>query len=322
LLAAPSQIDPVSGENLDKAHNVRIAFGNGLRPDIWNRFKARFAIDSIAEFYSATESPSASWNMSSNDFSVGAVGRQGMLVSLLVKFTTAIVELNWETEVPLRLSNGYCRRVPPNSPGELLYKIDAQDIKKNYQGYFSNSKALDGKILRDVFKQGDAWFRTGDVFRLDSEGRWYFCDRVGDTFRWKSENVSTAQVSEVLGAYPAVLEANVYGVEIPHHDGRAGCAALKLAGGKATQEVLDGVASLVQNQLPKNAVPLFLRLVREMQSTGNNKQQKHHLREQGVNLGKVRKEGGNDMIYWLKEGRYSELRDEDWEDIKAGKIRL
>lgn len=322
LLGAPPQIDPVSGKNLDKAHNVRIAFGNGLRPDIWNRFKERFGIDTVAEFYAATESPSGTWNMSSNDFGVGAIGRQGVLASRLMWLNTAIVEVDWEADLPLRLSHGYCRQVPVNSPGEVLYKIDPQKIEKKFQGYFKNSQASEGKILRDVFKPGDAWFRTGDVIRLDSEGRWYFCDRIGDTYRWKSENVSTTQVSEVLGAHPAVHEANVYGVEIPHHDGRAGCAAVVLEGGKATQEVLDGIATLAEARLPKYAVPLFLRVVSEMHPTGNNKQQKHKLRAQGVDLAKIRKEGNGDQIYWLKEGRYVELRDEGWEGIKAGKARL
>ena len=322
LLGAPPQIDSNSGKNLDKTHNVRIAFGNGLRPDIWDRFKDRFGIDTIAEFYSATESPSGSWNLSSNDFGVGAIGRQGMLASWLMRTKYAIVELDWENEIPLRLSTGYCRRVPAGSPGELLYQVDAQMIEKNFQGYFHNSRATEGKILRNVFKQGDAWFRTGDVVRLDSDGRWYFCDRIGDTFRWKSENVSTAEVSEVLGAHPAVQEANVYGVEIPHHDGRAGCAAVMFEGGRATQEVLNGIANLAADRLPKYAVPLFLRVVREMQPTGNNKQQKHMLRIQGVDPSRVRNESSGDRIYWLKEGRYVELGDESWEEIKAGKARL
>lgn len=322
LLGAQPQIDPVSGTNLDKLHNVRIAFGNGLRPDIWNRFKERFGIDTIAEFYAATESPSGLWNMSSNDFAVGAIGREGLLVSLLMRINGAVVELDWENEVPLRLSNGYCRRVPVNSPGELLYQIDAQKIEQKFQGYFNNRQATEGKILRNVFKPGDAWFRTGDVVRLDSEGRWYFCDRIGDTFRWKSENVSTAEVSEVLGAHPAVQEANVYGVEIPHHDGRAGCATVIFEGGRATQELLDGVANLAKDRLPKYAVPLFLRVVREMQPTGNNKQQKHMLRVQGVDPGRVRSGSDGDRIYWLKGGRYVELGDEGWEEIKTGKTRL
>lgn len=322
LLGAQPQIDPVSGKNLDKSHNVRIAFGNGLRPDIWNRFKERFGIETITEFYAATESPSGSWNISSNDFGIGAIGRQGSLASRLMRINGAIVEVDWENEVPLRFANGHCRRVSTNSPGELLYQIDAQQIEKKFQGYFNNRQATEGKILRNVFKQGDAWFRTGDVVRLDSDGRWYFCDRIGDTFRWKSENVSTAEVSEVLGTHPAVQEANVYGVEIPNHDGRAGCAAVMFEGGRPTQEVLDGVASLASSRLPKYAVPLFLRVVREMQPTGNNKQQKHMLRVQGVDPARIRSESAGDILYWLKGGKYVELGDEGWEEIKAGKARL
>lgn len=320
LLAAPPQVDASTGENLDKKHNVRVAFGNGLRPDIWNRFKERFGIETIGEFYSATESPQASWNISSNDFSKGAIGRNGSLSSFILKFRVAIVAVNWETEQPSRSSKtGLCVRVPPGSPGELLFKVDPADIEKKFQGYFNDTKATEVKILRDVIAKGDAWFRTGDVVRWDHEGRWFFCDRIGDTFRWKSENVSTTEVSEALGHHPAILEANVYGVELPHHDGRAGCAAILLEA-DANKALLDELAAHASKTLPKYAIPVFLRLVREIQATGNNKQQKHLLRAQGVEPQKVHVDG--DKIFWLKGTSYVEFEQSDWEALEAGRTQL
>ncbi len=320
LLAAPPQVDASTGENLDKKHNVRVAFGNGLRPDIWNRFKERFGIETISEFYSATESPQASWNISSNDFSKGAIGRNGSLSAFILKFHIAIVALNWETELPSRSpKTGLCVRVPPGEPGELLFKVDPAGIEKKFQGYFNDAKATDVKILHDVIAKGDAWFRTGDIIRWDHEGRWFFCDRIGDTFRWKSENVSTTEVSEALGHHPAILEANVYGVQLPHHDGRAGCAAILLEE-DANKALLDELAAHASKTLPKYAIPVFLRLVREVQATGNNKQQKHLLRAQGVEPKKIHVDG--DKVFWLKGGSYVEFEQSDWEALEAGRTQL
>lgn len=322
LLAAPPLLDPINGEDLDTKNNVRMAFGNGLRPDIWNRFKQRFDIGIISEFYAATESPSALFNLSSNDFSCGAIGRSGLLASLLMGSQVAILQIDWEHERPLRseAASNHCIKVKTGEPGELVYKVDPANISKQFQGYYDNSKATESKILRDVFTQGDAWYRTGDVLSWDADGRWWFCDRIGDTFRWKSENVSTMTVSEVLGTHPSVHEANVYGVEIPHHDGRAGCAAILLKG-KADQELLDGLAMHTEANLPRYAVPLFLRVVSEIEATGSNKQQKHTLRLQGVEPGKIQQSRG-DKMYWLKEGTYVEFGEKEWAEMSAGKVRL
>ena len=331
LLAAPPQIDPVTGENLDAKNNVRIAFGNGLRPDIWNRFKQRFGIETIAEFYAATEGTSGSWNLSSNDFSSGAVGRNGWFASALIGSQVALVELDWESEQPLRVPNlknpklhHLCRKVPRGEPGELLYKVDAADIRKKFQGYFNNEKANESKILRDVLEKGDAWFRTGDVMRWDKEGRWWFCDRIGDTFRWKSENVSTSEVSEALGTHPSIHEANVYGVELPNHDGRAGCASVlfdEKVGVDA--KLLGSVAEHVRGNLPRYAVPLFLRVTTEIQATGTNKQQKHVLRTEGVDPERVKRGGsGKDRVFWLKDGNYVEFMPGDWEALTGGRVKL
>jgi acyl-CoA synthetase (AMP-forming)/AMP-acid ligase II len=311
LLAAPPS-------PLDKENSVRMAFGNGLRPDIWSRFKERFGIETIAEFYAATEGASSSWNYSRNDFAKGAIGRNGLLGWLLLRTAWAIVKLDWETEEPFRdPSTGFCVKVPTGSPGEMLYKLDENDIERGFQGYYGNQKSTNSKILRDVFVKGDAYFRTGDVISWDAEGRTYFNDRIGDTFRWKSENVSTNEVSEALGNHPHVHEANVYGVELPHHDGRAGCVAIVLAE-KPSEELLSDLAKHAHKTLPRFAVPLFLRLAKDMQITGTNKQQKHVLRAQGVEPAKT----GEDEVFWLKNGTYVPFTNRDWEELNGGRVKL
>lgn len=318
LLAAPPEIDPITGENLDKKHKVRMAFGNGLRPDVWNRFKERFGIETIAEFYASTEGNAGSWNYSKNDFSKGAVGRNGVLGNIVVGSLSTIVELDWETERPRRDPvTGLCKKVKRGEPGEILFKLDAEDISKSFQGYFNNKDSTESKIMRDVLVKGDAYFRTGDMFIWDAEGRMYFNDRIGDTFRWKSENVSTSDVSECLGNHPVVQEANVYGVELPHHDGRAGCVSLVLAE-EPNERLLSSLAEYAQKRLPKYAVPLFLRITKEMQATGNNKQQKHVVRAQGVDPEKT----GKDEMYWLKNGTYVKFGRKDWEELNGGRVKL
>lgn len=317
LLSAPPEIDSISGKNLDKKHRVRIAFGNGLRPDVWNRFKDRFGIETIAEFYAATEGSGATWNLSRNDFSKGAIGRGG-LIAWLLSGSRAIVEVDWETEQPWRDPvTRFCKKAAIGEPGELLYKLDPLEIEKNFQGYFGNEKASQSKIMRDVLVKGDAYFRTGDTVRYDAEGRTFFSDRIGDTFRWKGENVSTNEVSEVLGHHLAVKEANVYGVELPNHDGRAGCVAIILTE-EPSQELMSSLAQHVKEHLPRYATPLFLRVTKGMELTGTNKQQKHMLRAHGVNPDKV----GADKLYWLKDGNYVKFKGSDWQQLLGGKIKL
>ncbi|OJJ46898.1 hypothetical protein ASPZODRAFT_151500 [Penicilliopsis zonata CBS 506.65] len=337
LLAVPPEIDPITGENLDKKHKVRIAFGNGLRPDIWNRVKDRFNIPTIAEFYSATEATSGAWNYSSNDFAAGAIGRNGSLAYLVLSRGVTVVEVDYELQAPWRdPKTGLCKKVARGEPGELLYLIDAADTGEAFQGYYGNKSATESKIVRDVHKKGDAYFRSGDVIRWDSEGRWYFSDRLGDTFRWKGENVSTNEVAEALGAHPGIHEANVYGVALPNHDGRAGCSAIVLkdqvqsSTGESSgdderailvpsSEVMSSIATHTLENLPKFAVPLFLRVTSEMQSTGNNKQQKHVLRTEGVNPKLV---GPRDKLYWLQGSVYVPFEQKDWDRLEGGHVKL
>ncbi|PYH98172.1 long-chain fatty acid transporter [Aspergillus ellipticus CBS 707.79] len=330
LLAVPPAIDPVTGEDLDKKHKIRMALGNGLRPDIWNRVKERFNIPTIAEFYASTEGTSASFNLSSNDFSAGAIGRSGAITGMLMGRGLAIVQVDQEAQQPWRdPKTGFCKKVPRGDAGELLYALNAADPGETFGGYFKNSKATDGKIIRDVLVKGDAYFRSGDMVRWDSDGRWYFTDRLGDTFRWKGENVSTSEVAEILGVHPEVHEANVYGVTLPNHDGRAGCAAVVFQHQSRAEdpsvvvppskEILDSLAAHVLKNLPRFAAPQFLRITAEMQATGNFKQQKHVLRTQGVDPSLVTPE---DRLYWLQGNQYVPFEAKDWSRLHGGQAKL
>jgi acyl-CoA synthetase (AMP-forming)/AMP-acid ligase II len=319
----------------DKNHRVRLAFGNGLRPDVWPVFKKRFGIDTVSEFYAATEAPSALFNTSRNSLSEGCVGLSGLISRTLLADTMLLVELD-EDYIPVRdPKTGLCKRSATGEPGELLFKLKENDIQSQFQGYFRNEGATTKKIIRDVRSRGDAYFSTGDILRLDGDGRWFFCDRIGDTFRWKSHNVSTAEVAEALGAQRDLVdEANVYGVQLPGFDGRAGCAAVTLApelqrrfeeGGEVGERVLEGVARGAIGTLPRYAVPVFLRLLRDegaSNRTGTNKQQKVALRDEGVDPAKVEAKG--DLVFWLPPGgeAYQRFGAKEWSRLTSGELKL
>jgi acyl-CoA synthetase (AMP-forming)/AMP-acid ligase II len=170
----------------DKSHSVRMAFGNGMRPDVWQKFKDRFAIGTVCEFYGATEAPGASLVFSNNDFLRGAIGYTGHLQRALFGGNSVVVKHDHDTDMPWRdpITNT-CVKCPRDEAGELMYLVDAENIQDKFQGYLGNDKATSSKIVRDVFKKGDAYYRSGDLQKLDKDGRWWFVDRIGDTFRWK-----------------------------------------------------------------------------------------------------------------------------------------
>lgn len=323
LLSAPPQIDPATGENLDQKHNVRAAFGNGLRPEVWNEFKERFGIDGIAEFYASTEGPFATFNYSRNDFGKGAIGRNGSIYNTIIR-NVALVDVDPISNEPLRdPRSGLCHRPNQGEPGEMLCRIPAKDLERRFQGYFGDSQATLSKVIYDVFHKGDAWFRTGDLMRWDKEGRLYFHDRLGDTFRWKSENVSTQEVSEAVASHASVFEANVYGVELPHHDGRAGCAALVMdetVTGRLDESLMRSLAEHVKESLPRFARPIFLRIMPpgSMEKTGTNKQMKVGLREQGVNV----PEGDRSVMFWLNGDTYVPFTQKDLQELQGGRVKL
>jgi fatty-acyl-CoA synthase len=240
-------------------HRLRLCCGNGLRADVWQTFKTRFRIPSILEFYASTEGNVALYNL---DEKPGAVGRvPGYLAH---RFPVALVACDPESNTVRRGADGKCIPCRSGESGEAIGCIAGPGHRGTgrFEGY-TDQAATDRKILRDVFADGDAWFRTGDLMRQDSAGYYYFVDRLGDTFRWKGENVSTAEVSDVLAAYAGVTGAVVYGVQVKGEEGRAGMAALTVT--EAFD--LDGLPDFVAQHLPAYARPVFLRICSRLDTT-------------------------------------------------------
>jgi fatty-acyl-CoA synthase len=203
-----------------------------------------------------------------------------------------IVKFDVDTELPIRDKNGFCIECAPNEPGELIGKIVAGDPTREFAGY-TDPSATKKKILNDVFVKGDSWFRTGDLLRWDEEGFIFFVDRIGDTFRWKGENVATSEVAQVISQIPGVLEANVYGVAIPHKDGRAGMASLVVT----SEFSLEALFEQCKKDLPKFAAPVFVRLSKEMEITGTFKHRKVELVKEGFDPSTI-----PDPIYFRDDG--------------------
>ncbi len=287
-------------------HAIRVCIGNGLRPDVWERFQSRFRIPRVIEFYGATEGNVALVNL---DGKPGAVGRlPGWLRRL-----TGVEVVRWDPlrEEPLRDAEGFCARCEAGEAGELIGRISPLT---QFEGY-SNAAATEKKILRDVFARGDAYFRTGDLLRFDTDGYFYFVDRVGDTFRWKGENVATTEVAEVIGQVPGVREVNVYGVAVPGHEGRAGMAALVAA----DDLDLAALRARVHAALPSYARPVFLRRVASLDVTGTLKHRKLELGAEGFDPGRVR-----DPLYVddAAQGAYVPLDAARFAALASGALRI
>ncbi len=251
-------------------HRLRAMCGNGLREDVWRAFEARFAIPRIVEFYAASEGTFSLYNMEGEP---GAIGRvPGFLRH---RFPAVIVQLDPETGEPARNAEGRCTKAAVDESGEALGRIASRGANA-FEGY-TDAGATERKILRDAFAPGDAWMRTGDLMRIDARGFWYFVDRLGDTFRWKGENVSTLEVAEVLRDVPGVTDACVYGVKVPRADGRAGMAALTVTAGFDIGVLTDRVLA----RLPAYARPVFLRLTDSLTLTGTMKHQTHAFADAG-----------------------------------------
>ncbi|KAF1974350.1 acetyl-CoA synthetase-like protein [Bimuria novae-zelandiae CBS 107.79] len=312
---------------LDKQHRVRAAFGNGLRLDVWEPFKERFGIQTIHEIFSSTEAPTDLFNTSTNSFSTGAIARAGTVASLLTAGFFPIIRIVTDSSPlePMRdPATGLCQMCDYDEPGELLVKLDPANTALKFPGFWHDAEATSSKILRDVRTKGDAYFRFGDLVKRDKEGRWYFVDRIGDTFRWKAENVSTVEVAVSLGKHPEIDEANVYGVQVPHHDGRAGCAAVILKSGSVepSASLLKSIAEHARKNLPAFAVPIWLRVVREMQTTGTHKQMKHLFRNDGLDVRAVEERG--DVLFWLdpETKTYEKFTVKHLERIESGGVKL
>jgi citronellyl-CoA synthetase len=285
----------------DADNTIRVMVGNGLRPSIWQAFKQRFAVERVVELYASSEGNIGFTNLLNLDNTVG-----------FSPYPYAIVRYDQEREAPLR-ENGHLQRVAKGEAGLLLGKITD---KSPFHGYTS-ARDTERCILRDVFEPGDAWFNTGDLMRDMGFRHAQFVDRLGDTFRWKGENVSTTQVEAVLDGVEGVSETVVYGVEVANTNGRAGMACIRLA---CAPEDFDFQALLthLRQELPAYAVPLFLRLSAEMETTGTFKHKKAPLKEQAYDLDRC-----SDPLYaWLPgTDRYVPLTRELQMAIAAGNYR-
>ncbi len=294
-----------------RAHRLRLCCGNGLRPDVWSDFKDRFKIPRILEFYASTEGNVTMFNFEGKP---GAIGR---IPSFLAhRSPTALVKFDVENDELIRNQEGFYARCKPNEIGEAIGKIidGPAGLGSRFEGYTGGADSQK-KILRDVFEQGDAWFRTGDLMRKDEQGYFYFVDRIGDTFRWKGENVSTSEVSEAIASFPGIADASVYGVVVPGHDGRAGMASI------VSREVIDLAAlrAHIGSRLPDYARPLFLRLRKDIELTATFKHVKNELIRDGFDPAAT-----DDPIYFHDCERQAFVRiDQTSHDrIVSGKIRL
>jgi fatty-acyl-CoA synthase len=295
----------------ERAHRLRLCCGNGLRPDVWTEFQSRFAIPLILEFYAATESNVTLFNVEGKP---GAVGRIPWF--LASRFQTKILRLDVERQALIRNSDGRCEEAAPGEVGEAVGRIFHEPSKPGgrFEGY-SNAADNEAKVLLNVFEEGDSWFRSGDLMRRDAEGYFYFVDRIGDTFRWKGENVSTTEVSEVMSVFAGIHEANVYGVEVPGREGRAGMAAIVCE----KDLNLADLRSYLAAHLPDYARPLFLRIRGEIDATATFKQRKIALVKDGFDPANIR-----DALFFddSRRGAYVRLDGTLYGEIVSGEVRL
>jgi fatty-acyl-CoA synthase len=292
----------------ERAHRLKLGFGNGLRPDVWRDFQQRFNVPRMLEFYGSTEGNVSMFNF---DGHPGAIGRVPSY--LKGNFAVRLVKFDIESETAVRGADGLCVEAAPGEIGEAIGLIK-NDARHGYTGY-ADKAASEKKILRDVFQHGDAWFRTGDLMRQDKDGYFYFVDRIGDTFRWKGENVSTTEVAEALSRYPGATEINVYGVKLDKLDGRAGMAAITPGEGFD----LTDLPAFVTRELPAYARPIFIRIQPAIETTGTFKYRKVDLVNDGFDPAKT-----EHALYFLNPDaqRYERITPELYRQIQDGAFKL
>lgn len=288
---------------LDDQHKVRVMAGNGMRPEHWDAFRQRFGIERVAEFYGASECNLAFINYLNIERTVG-----------MCPLPYAVIAYDADTELPLKTAGGRYARVKKGEAGLLITKVHAL---APYEGY-TEQAASEKKLLRNVFKDGDCWFNTGDLVRDQGCFHIQFVDRLGDTFRWKGENVATTEVEVVLNRDKQIEQAVVYGVQVPHASGRAGMAAVTLT---VPVEEFDtaALASTLRQQLPSYAMPLFLRVRAAHEVTGTFKNRKVELKREGFDINAV-----SDPLFWYvsQQGRYERLDAPAMQAICSGQQRL
>lgn len=296
----------------EKKHKIRVAIGNGLRPDVWPRFVERSGIERIMEFYGATEGNVGFLNLDSKP---GAIGR--VPPYLKSRFNSHLVKFDLDSEMPVRDAKGRCIPCGPDEVGEAIGEIRSDDARYRFDGY-GDKEATEKKLLRDVFRKGDLYFRTGDLMKRDRQGYFYFIDRVGDTFRWKSENVATSEVAEIMGMASGIVQANIYGVPVADYPGKAGMAALVVN----KDFDLAAVHAHVTKELPAYARPLFVRIHQEDPSehtTGTFKLKKTDLVAEGWDPAKI-----SEPLYidHPEQKAYVPLTEEIRAAIESGELRV
>jgi fatty-acyl-CoA synthase len=292
-------------------HRLRLCCGNGLRAEIWEAFQHRFKVPRIVEFYAATEGNVSLYNC---DDKPGAIGK---IPSFLAhRFPIALIRTDPETEEPERTADGFCVRCPTGEIGEAIGKISRAEGEqgRSFEGYLDRDASA-GKILRNVFRDGDAWYRTGDLMRRDGAGFFYFVDRAGDTFRWKGENVATQEVASVILQWGRAGDVMVYGVVVPGHEGQAGMAALTVSSGFDGTDLYRYLAV----RLPEYACPMFLRLCEQIPMTETFKQSKVLFRCQGID---PRVTGDPIYVRDRLDQAYVRLTPERYHQITQGLLQL
>ena len=279
----------------ERRHSLRVAVGNGMRPDLWRAFQERFRVPIIREFYGATEGNTPLLNVSGKPGMIGRMSRG-----------QAVVRCDLTTGEPERGPDGFCRRVEPGGTGLLLGRISRT---LSFDGYVDR-KATEKKIRTDVFARGDRYFDTGDLVKLQEGGWLSFADRVGDTFRWKGENVSTLEVAAAIGRADGVSEVTVFGVEIPGCEGRACMCVLRLDG----PPDFDALSAHFERELAPYQRPLVVRLLsKPLRTTGTFKQQTASYREEGFDPAKI-----EDEIWVSRRGRFERCDAETYRAIQDG----
>ncbi len=293
----------------DTQHSIRVMMGNGLRAGVWKDFQNRFQVPKVVEYYASTEGNCSFINGSNK---VGAVGSLSRIFPFLNP--ACLVKISQDTGEYVRDSRGFCMVAGINEPGEVIGRIYDSIPSSQFSGY-TDTTASRRKVLTDVFKKGDKYFRSGDILRMDADGYLFFCDRIGDTFRWKGENVATTEVENAMASILKMKDVVVYGVEVPGSEGRAGMAAIE-----ASADILDleNLAGQLLNSLPSYAVPLFIRLLPTLEVTGTFKLKKVKLRNEGFDVTLP------EPLYFLDPSRktYVPLTEELYQQIRDGKKRL
>jgi len=285
----------------DGHHTLKKMLGLGLKKNIWNEFKSRFNIEHIFEYFSSTEGYGPIVNV---DEKPGMIGRNNIEVHELAK-------VNPETNEFYKDENGYYNKCKPGEIGMSLMKI--VDIDNFYK--YTDKDKTNQRVIRNVFEKDDAFFMTGDILKLHKDLWLSFVDRIGDTFRFKGENVSTQEVENIINTHPSILHSAVYGVELPQKDGKAGMGAIKLNPSKEFK--LDEFSQFVTEVLPNFSIPIFLRIREDLEITGSQKIRKVNLRKEGYNLDKIQ-----DPVYFWDSSRkiYVAFDDSLYQEILNGKI--